>query len=279
MNKKVSVLLAVLFILAAVFGSFAPVNTASAKQDYRKGVRCMKQSTIRIEGDRTIYFDPYAIEGEPKDGDIVFITHTHGDHFDVNQIAKVLKKNGTLVITADGVSMAKAAGFKKIITVKPGKSYSVSGIKFTTVAAYNKILGYHPTENAWVGYNVTINKAKYYIAGDTDYTSEMKKVKTDVAFLPVGGTYTMDAVQAAKAANTFKPKVAVPIHFGDVVGTTADAREFISLLDEKIEGAVLKDLLQGISHMKQSTVRIAAGKVIYIDPYNIEGEPRMRILS
>lgn len=277
MVKNFSKFMTFLLVMVLAVGTLLPAAVVSAgtEKDYLKGVSCYKQSMIRIEGEKTIYFDPYSFDGNPKDGDIVFITHTHGDHFDVNEIKKVLKKKGTIVVTTDGKSQLNKAGFKNIVTVKPGKSYNVKGIKFTTVAAYNTDKTFHPKDNGWVGYNVTMNKTKYYIAGDTDLTSEMKKVKTDVAFLPVGGTYTMDATQATKAANTIKPKVAVPIHFGDVVGTTADARKFISLLDNKIKGAVLKDLLVGVSHMTQSTIRIeSSGKVVYIDPLSIAGEPK-----
>jgi L-ascorbate metabolism protein UlaG (beta-lactamase superfamily) len=279
MLKKSSFLLASLMLITILFSSITPAKvTAAAKsitpKEYLKGVSCMKQSTIRIEGKKTIYFDPFAIEGNPQDGDIVFITHTHGDHFSTDEIKKVLKKDGTLVITADGVKQAKEAGFKHIITVVPGKKYTVSGINFQTVASYNTNKEFHKKEAQWVGYNVTMNSTKYYIAGDTDLIPEMKKVKADVAFLPVGGTYTMDAKEAANAANMIKPKVAVPIHFGDVVGTTQDARTFISLLDKKITGVVLKNLLNGISHSKQSTIKIAADNIIYVDPYNIDGEPK-----
>ncbi len=277
MVKKFSKIMTFLLVMSLSASTFLPAAIAAAgtEKDYLKGVSCYKQSMIRIEGEKTIYFDPYSFDGNPKDGDIVFITHTHGDHFDVNSIKKVLKKKGTIVITSDGEDQLKEAGFKNIVTVKQGKSYKVNGIKFTTVAAYNTDKAFHPKDSGWVGYNVTMNETKYYIAGDTDLTSDMKKVKTDVAFLPVAGTYTMDAKQAASAANTIRPKVALPIHFGDVVGTTADARKFISLLDTNIKGAFLKDLLVGVSHMAQSTIRMEANdKVVYIDPISIAGEPK-----
>lgn len=278
MGKKVSILLALLMLVSLVITNIIPAANILAAtkttEDYLKGVSCYKQSTIRIEGKKTIYFDPYAIEGSPKDGDIVFITHTHGDHFSASEIKKVLKKGGTLVITADGVDQAKKDGFKKIVSVKPAKTYKVEGISFKTIAAYNTNKDFHKKDSQWVGYNVTMDSKVYYISGDTDTTAELKKVKADVIFLPVGGTYTMDAKEAAEAANIIKPKVALPVHFGDVVGTTEDARKFISLLDKKVKGVVLKNLLNGISHMKQSTIKIVANKTIYIDPYDIAGEPK-----
>lgn len=278
MKKSFSFLMAFLMLFAVLFSGVTPTQVLAAENknsmDYLKGVSCMAQSTIRIEGKKTIYFDPFAIDGNPKDGDIVFVTHTHGDHFSIDEIQKVMKKGGTLVITADGVDQAKKAGIKNIVTVAPGKKYTVNGIKFDTIASYNTNKEFHKKDSQWVGYNVTMNSIKYYIAGDTDLIPEMKKVKADVVFLPVGGTYTMDAKEAAKAANVMKPKVAVPVHYGDVVGTTKDARTFISLLDKKITGAVVKNLLNNFSHLKQSTIKIVTDKIIYVDPFNIDGEPK-----
>ncbi len=279
MKKKLSFLLAFLMLCTVFFSSIAPTQVNAAEKnktskDYLEGVSCMKQSTVRIEGEKTIYFDPYAIEGNPQDGDIVFITHTHGDHFAISEIQKVMKKGGTLVITADGEKQAKEAGLKNIVTVAPGKEYTVNGIKFQTIASYNTNKEFHKKDSQWVGYNVMMNSTNYYIAGDTDVIPEMKTIKADVAFLPVGGTYTMDAKEAANAANIIKPKVAVPVHFGDVVGTTQDARTFISLLDKKITGVQLKSLLNNVSAIKNSAIKIVADKTIYADPYGITGEPK-----
>lgn len=277
MFKKLKTFMVLLMLPVLVLAG-TPASLVSAKSkdttDYLKGVACFKQSTIRIEGEKTIYFDPYMVDGEPKDGDIVFITHTHGDHYSVADIQKVLKKKGTIVVTADAVAQAKKDGFKKVVSVKPGKTYQVNGISFKTIASYNIGKDFHQKKFGWVGFNVTMNDKKYYVSGDTDLTPELKKVKTDVAFLPVGGTYTMDAVEAAEAANTMKPKYAIPVHFGDVVGTTQDAAKFISLLDKSVKGVVLKDLLKGFTHINQSCVRIAGDKIIYTDPLNITGEPK-----
>ena len=115
----------------------------------------------------------------------------------------------------------------------------MQGIKFETVPAYNTNKIFHPKENGWVGYVIEINGIKYYIAGDTDITEENKKVKCDVAFVPVGGTYTMDFKEAAQLVNEIQPKVAVPIHYGSVVGTKQDAEEFIKLLRTNIKGVIL----------------------------------------
>ena len=135
--------------------------------------------------------------------------------------------------------LKKGINKNAIITVEPNQKYMVQGIKFETVPAYNTNKIFHPKENGWVGYVIEINGIKYYIAGDTDITEENKKVKCDVAFVPVGGTYTMDFKEAAQLVNQIQPKVAVPIHYGSLVGTKQDAEEFIKLLHTNIKGVIL----------------------------------------
>ncbi len=115
----------------------------------------------------------------------------------------------------------------------------VQGIKFETIPAYNTNKTFHPKKNGWVGYIIIINGIRYYIAGDTDITEENKKVKCDVAFVPVGGTYTMNFKEAANLINEIKPKIAIPIHYGSVVGTEQDAIDFIKLLHPEIKGIIL----------------------------------------
>lgn len=228
------------------FGIRASYNEKNSKLELKAHLALLdkvshfKQSTIKISGEKIIYVDPFSIEGEPKEADIVFVTHTHGDHFSIADIKKTMKDGATLVITADGAEAAKKEGISKITSVEPDKSYEVEGIKFETVPSYNKDKDFHPKANKWVGYIITINSARYYMAGDTDLIPEMEGFKADVAFLPVGGTYTMDANEAAEAANLIKPKVAVPIHFADVVGTVEDAKKFVKLTSESIVTRILK---------------------------------------
>ena len=125
-------------------------------------------------------------------------------------------------------------GFKEenIITVEPNKSYTVDNIKFKTIPAYNINKNFHPKENKWVGYIIYLDDISYYIAGDTDITEENKQVKCDVAFVPIGGTYTMTAKEAAELINIIKPKIAVPTHYGLIVGTKEDEEIFKRLIGD-----------------------------------------------
>ena len=204
-------------------------------------IEVLYHSSIRINKEKIIYIDPFKINKNYNDADIVFITHDHYDHYSEEDIDKVINENTTIIIPEELLTKLLRKGINKnaIITVEPNKNYMVQGIKFETISAYNTNKTFHPKENGWVGYIIIINGIRYYIAGDTDITEENKKVKCDVAFVTVGGTYTMDFKEAAQLINEIKPKIAIPIHYGSVVGTEQDAIDFVRLLHPEIKGIIL----------------------------------------
>ena len=176
-------------------------------------VRIFCHSSIRIESPKIIYIDPFKINREHEDAELIFITHDHYDHFSENDIKKVMNEDSKIILPYGMYEKASNLGFKdeNIIEVNPDEEKTVDGINFETIAAYNVNKSFHPRENGWVGYIITLNGERYYIAGDTDVTEEAKNVNCDVAFLPVGGTYTMTAEEAAELANEINPDIAVPI--------------------------------------------------------------------
>ena len=206
-----------------------------------ENIEVLYHSSIRISKNKVIYIDPFKIDKNYNDADIVFITHDHYDHYSAEDIDKVINKNTTIIIPEELLTKLLRKGINKnaIITVKPNEKYMVQEIKFGTVPAYNTNKTFHPKENDWIGYIITLDGIRYYIAGDTDITEENRKVKCDVAFVPVGGTYTMDFKEAAQLINEIQPKIAVPIHYGSVVGTKQDATDFIKLLHPSIKGIIL----------------------------------------
>ena len=206
-----------------------------------ENIEVLYHSSIRINKEKIIYIDPFKIKKNYNDADIIFITHDHYDHYSEEDIDKVINENTTIIIPDELLTKLLRKGINKnaIITVEPNKNYMVQGIKFETISAYNTNKTFHPKENGWVGYIIIINGIRYYIAGDTDITEENRKVKCDVAFVPVGGTYTMSFEEAAQLINEIKPQVAVPIHYGSVVGTKQDAINFIKLLNPTITGVIL----------------------------------------
>lgn len=208
-----------------------------------ENIEVLCHSSIRINQEKIIYIDPFKINKIYNDADIIFITHDHYDHYSAEDIDKVKKDDTVFIVPEDLVKKLLIKGHKNnnIITVKPNRHYMVEGIKFETVLAYNTNKSFHKKENEWVGYIIELKGIRYYIAGDTDITKENQKVKCDVAFVPVGGTYTMDFKEAASLINKIKPKIAVTTHYGDIVGSNQDAKDFISLLHPIIKGIILKN--------------------------------------
>ena len=203
-----------------------------------ENIQVFVQNSIRIEaGQGAIYVDPFQMKEAPKDAAFVFITHEHYDHFSPDDIAKVACENTVLVVPEKMEKKAKDVAGKvgKIITVKPGESYEAEGLTFETVPAYNILKPFHPKSAEWVGYVFAVDGKRIYVAGDMDATKEAKAVKCDVALIPIGGFYTMDAKSAAELVNEMQPAVAIPVHYGNVVGKPADGEEFAALVKEPVK--------------------------------------------
>jgi len=184
-----------------------------------------KQSAFRYDGDGlVVYIDPWGVTGDVP-ADVIFVTHAHFDHFDRDEIERI-RKDGTKLVAPRDVADELTGD---VTAVAPGESLDVAGIKVRTVPAYNVVeerLQAHPRRNNWVGYVLELGGRAYYHAGDTDHAPELSAVMTDVAFLPIGGTYTMDPKEAAGLAKSVSPVLAVPMHFGFVVGSASDAEAF-----------------------------------------------------
>jgi len=202
-----------------------------------EGIEVLTHSSIRIKGKSVIYVDPYKVEGKPLDADIILITHDHFDHFSPEDIEKVAKPDTKFVVPERMLKKVLDIGIleDRVITVLPGVLTEIDSIIIQAVAAYNKLKPFHPKSNKWVGYIIYLDGIKIYVAGDTDITEENKKVSCDVALVPIGGTYTMNAKKAAEFVNIIKPKVAIPIHYGSVAGTKEDEEVFRNGVDKSIQ--------------------------------------------
>lgn len=185
-------------------------------------IHWLGHATFRIEDGRTqIYIDPWKLPAGAPKADVILITHSHFDHYSADDIAKIEQPGTTFVGPADVAAKLKG---KHVVIASPGGDYTAGALKVHAVAAYNTNKDFHKKSENWVGYVVTLsNGTRIYHTGDSDVTPEMKAVKTDVAMMPCGGTYTMTATEVAEAANAFKPAVLIPMHWGDIVGSKADA--------------------------------------------------------
>lgn len=210
------------------------------KENIMEGVTLNYHASIRIEkNNKVIYFDPYKIDDAKNDADYIFITHSHYDHYSESDIKKVMQGSTKFIVTSDLEDKVNALGAHDVTVAYPEKNYTIDDLKVETIPSYNTNKTFHKKSYNWVGYNVEIDNVKYYVVGDSDITDELKKVKCDVIFIPVGGTYTMTDSEAAEVVNEIKPKYAVPIHYGEV-GSKTNAENFISKLDEGIQGIILK---------------------------------------
>ncbi|MBR1478690.1 MAG: MBL fold metallo-hydrolase [Lachnospiraceae bacterium] len=196
------------------------------------------QNSIRIASRvGMIYVDPLGINDDVHDADYILITHDHYDHFSPEDIEKVAKSDSILIVPEkmQGKAQEVAGAVGRIETVKPGVYREMNGLELETVPAYNILKAFHPKSAGWVGYILRIDGQRIYIAGDTDATKEAKEVKCDIALVPIGGTYTMDAKKAAELVNTLRPNVAIPVHYGSIVGKPSDGDVFVEHVKDPIK--------------------------------------------
>ena len=182
--------------------------------------------------DIVIYIDPWKLKESPGDATLVFVSHSHHDHYSPGDIAKVSGPDTKLIASADVVAKEKAGE-----AIMPGLMIELEGVRVRGVAAYNSDKQFHPKANNWVGFLIEIGSKQIYYAGDTDLTEQIKNLKDiiDVALLPVGGTYTMNAEEAAEATKYIKPALAIPYHWGDIIGGQEDAEKFAALAECEVK--------------------------------------------
>ena len=207
-------------------------------------IELIAQNAIKIitKDGTTIYFDPFKLKNELYDADIIFITHSHFDHFSPEDIRIIRNENTKIVVTKDLYEKSINCGFNEnnILTVIANNEYSFGGIEFKTIPAYNTNKLFHKREYDWVSYILKIDDNIVYVAGDTDITSEALNVECDIAFVPVGGTYTMNYKEAAKLVEHIDPrKFAIPTHYQTIVGSEKDAIKFKDLLEDKVRVEIM----------------------------------------
>jgi len=200
------------------------------------GVRItwLGHDSFKIKNGKTVYIDPYEIKGG-EEADILLISHDHEDHCSPEDVKKIVSAKTTIITTAESKSKLSKTKAKEIRVAKPGQKIIIDGVSIETVPAYNvnkfRSPGhpFHPKESEMLGFIVTMNAVRIYHAGDTDLIPEMERFNVDVACLPVSGTYVMTAEEAVESTKHIKLKVAIPMHYGSIVGDERDAERFRSL--------------------------------------------------
>lgn len=197
-------------------------------------------TSIKISDTKIIYIDPYNIEEDTHDADIIFITHSHYDHLSPESINIIMNDRTKFIVPSSiekdfNDSDIELYDTNEVIYVDVNNDYTIDNISFKVVPSYNEGKNFHKKEFGFVGYILDIDDALIYIAGDTDINNDNKNIKCDIALLPIGGTYTMDYKEAAKLINIIKPSVVIPTHYGSVVGDKEDFNKFKKEVDSSIE--------------------------------------------
>jgi len=212
-------------------------------------LRWLGHSGFLIKNHKVIYIDPYNIKPDSEKADIILITHSHYDHCSVADIKSIIKDGTKIFLTAD--CQSKMTRFETLIDmqiVEPNQELTLGEIKLSTIPSYNPEKPFHQKSEGWVGYLIKINGVIIYHAGDTDFIPEMQKLtgykqpdNQFIALLPIGGRFTMNVEEAVEAAKLIQPTIAIPIHYGSIIGTREDAEEFSRLCKEKgIEVKILE---------------------------------------
>lgn len=204
-------------------------------------VEVLSHSSIKISGSLVLYFDPFNIADETHDADIILITHEHYDHYSPEDIGKIIK-GGTILVCPESIKekikeSPCGVAAQNIRYLSPDEDIELDSVKIHAVRAYNVDKNFHKKSYDWLGYVVSMDGTIYYVAGDTDINEDILSVRSchpDVALIPCGGTFTMDVREAASLAEKLSPKIAIPTHYGSIVGDKKDGDEFVRLLKGKV---------------------------------------------
>ncbi len=203
-------------------------------------IKWLGHAGFLIKNSKILYIDPYKIKDGLEKADIILITHSHYDHCSIEDIEKIIKEGTKIIMPAD--CQSKILKFKapvEMIIIEPGQEIVLGNIRITAFPAYNIDKSFHQKEDDWVGYFLKMNEVMVYHAGDTDNIPEMQRLtghkhngKKFIVLLPVGGRFTMSAEEAADVAKLLKPDLAIPMHYGSIIGSKEDAQEFCDMCKE-----------------------------------------------
>jgi L-ascorbate metabolism protein UlaG (beta-lactamase superfamily) len=186
-------------------------------------IHWLGHASFRIDGSQRIYIDPWKLANAPK-ADLILVTHDHFDHLSKPDIDRIRQQSTQIITTASCRQVLPDARI-----IRPGQRIELAGISIEAVYAYNVNKKFHPKSGDRAGYIFLLDGVKIYHAGDTDRIPEMKEYRCDIALLPVSGTYVMTAEEAAESAADVQCQTAIPMHWGEIIGSRDDAERFKKL--------------------------------------------------
>ena len=190
-----------------------------------ENITWLGHDAFKIAASKLIYLDPFELAGELEPADVIFITHEHHDHCSPEDVAKIQREDTVVVAAENCRGMLEG----DVRYVKAGDTVAIGELSIEVIPAYNVGKKFHPREAGGVGYVLTVDGTTIYHAGDSDPIPEMEGLEVDIAMLPVSGVYVATADEAVEAANKIRPKLVIPMHYGSIVGSRADAERFKEL--------------------------------------------------
>jgi len=201
-----------------------------------KNIKFLGHSSVKLTvAGKIIFVDPWKIKEKDK-ADIILVTHPHFDHYSEEDVQKITKDTTILLSCKEVVQQTKVKNKKVLL---PFEEEKIEDISIQGFPAYNVNKHFHPKTNNWLGFVIKYKDISIYIAGDSDVIEEAKKLKVNIMLLPVGGTYTMTDKEAAELVNLTKPDFAIPIHYGDIVGSIQNAQNFKNLVNQPTKVVLL----------------------------------------
>jgi L-ascorbate metabolism protein UlaG (beta-lactamase superfamily) len=187
-----------------------------------------------LYGNKKMYIDPYKLTKKYEnifDADIVLITHNHFDHLSIEDLKNIINERTVIVSAQECLSQLKPLKVKESIGIDPRNNVRVDDLAVEAVPAYNVNKEFHPKNDKKIGFIIEFGNDRIYHTGDSDLIPEMKDTNPTIVLIPVSGTYVMTAEEASKAVNELiNPKIAIPMHYGTIVGNKEDAIRFSELV-------------------------------------------------